>query len=166
MGTARDLIKNYTDEHATLDAGLARLTGTLDRARQGVDAGTVAALRDVDRFLNRELLPHAEWEELTFYPAVGELIRRHGNVNEGMLIDHLAIVDRVRTLTDLLRRIDAGERDPELIDRARILAYQIQALVEVHDRKEEDVYLALLRRHSSDQDLVHALAIGDLTGHD
>jgi hypothetical protein len=162
---ATDLIKDYKDEHATLDAGLARLTSVLDRAREGVDAGTVASLREVDRFLHRELVAHAEWEELTFYPAVGELIRRHGNVNEGMLIDHVAIVDRVKAFSALIRRIDAGEQDADLIDRARILAYQIQALVEVHDRKEED-YLALLRRHSSDQDLVHALAVGDLTGHD
>ncbi len=163
---ATDLIKDYKAEHANLDAGVARLTSVLDRAREGVDAATVASLREVDRFLHRELVAHAEWEELTFYPAVGELIRRHGNVNEGMLIDHVAIVDRVKAFSALIRRIDAGERDADLIDRTRILAYQIQALVEVHDRKEEDVYLALLRRHSSDQDLVHALAIGDLTGHD
>ena len=163
---ATDLIKRYKDEHADLDAGLARMTEVLDDARHGVDAATVAALRDLDRFLNRELLVHAEWEELTFYPPIGELIRRHGNVNEAMLIDHVAIVDRVKTFTELIRRIGAGERHADLIDRARILAYQIQALVAVHDRKEEDVYLALLRRHSSDEDLIHALAIGDLTGHD
>jgi hemerythrin-like domain-containing protein len=165
-GTATDLIERYKSEHTNLNDGLARLTEVLDRARHGVDAGTVVAFRELDRFLNRELLAHAEWEELTFYPAVGELIRRHGNVNEGMLIDHLAIVDRVKAFIELTRRIETGDRSPELIDRARILAYQIQALVEVHDRKEEDVYLALLRRHASDQDLVHALAIGDLTGHD
>jgi hypothetical protein len=163
---AIDLIRRYKDEHADLDAGLARMTEVLDQARQGVDAGTAAALRDLDRFLHRELLAHAEWEELTFYPAVGELIRRHGNVNEGMLIDHMAIVDRVKAFTELIRRIGAGDGSADLIDRARILAYQIQALVEVHDRKEEDVYLALLRRHSSDEDLMHALAVGDLTGHD
>jgi hypothetical protein len=142
------------------------MTEAMDHARGGVTADTLTALREVDGFLNRELLPHAEWEELTFYPAVGELIRRHGNINEGMLIDHLAIVDRVKEFTAVIRRIDAGARDPDLLDRARILAYEIRALHEVHDRKEEDVYLALLRRHSSDQDLIRALAVGDLTGHD
>jgi hemerythrin-like domain-containing protein len=164
--TTASLIEGFKAEHEHLDEGLARLTDVLDRMRAGVDGELLTALRDTDRFLNRVFLPHAEWEELTFYPVVGELIRRHGDVNAGMMIDHRVILNRIDQFVVLIRRIDAGERTPELLDQARILGYQIRALVEAHDRKEEEVYCGLLRRHLSDQEAVRAFVVGDLTGHD
>jgi hypothetical protein len=83
-----------------------------------------------------------------------------------MFIDHREIMRRIEEFVALAGRVEAGERDPETIDRARILAYQIQALVDAHERKEEEIYVALLNRHMSDRDVVHVLTVGDQLGHD
>jgi hypothetical protein len=63
------------------------------------------------------LIPHAEWEELTFYPAARDLVREHGDANGGMLIDHREILARIEAFTALVRRIEAGERDAGLLDQ-------------------------------------------------
>lgn len=158
------LLEAYRREHADLGAGLEALTQMLDRLHDGQPAP--GAVRDAERFFQQVMIPHAEWEELTFYPAAGELLRQHGDVNAAMVLDHREIAARVADLLALLARIEAGDREPALIDRARLLGYQIRALVEVHCRKEEEIYCALVRRHLSDGDVVRALAIGDQLGHD
>jgi hemerythrin-like domain-containing protein len=164
--TKAALIEGFRQEHKDLDAGMEAMTRTLDRLQAGVAADSVRDLSETRRFLQRVFVPHTEWEELTFYPALGDLLRAHGDPNAAMLIDHREIMARVDAFLALAERIEAGERDAALIDRARILAHQIRALVELHDRKEEEVYVALLRRHMSDRDAMSALAVGDQHGHD
>jgi hemerythrin-like domain-containing protein len=164
--TKGDLLQGYRTEHAHLDQGMARLTETLDRLASGLDPGLLRALADSDRFLRRVVVPHAEWEELTFYPAVRDVLRAHGDVNAAMLIDHREILARIQAFAALVRRLEAGERDPTLLDRARILGYQIRALIDVHCRKEEEIYCDLIRRYLSEQEAPGALAVGDLQGHD
>ncbi|MDR7523353.1 MAG: hemerythrin domain-containing protein [Armatimonadota bacterium] len=166
MSTKASLIEGYKREHSQLDEGLAAMTDTLDRLQRGVEPSLVRRLAETRRFLQRVFVPHAEWEELTFYPAVGELVRRHGDPNAQMLVDHREIMARIETFAALAGRIEAGERDPAVVDRARILAHQIRALVEAHDRKEEEIYLPLLVRHLSDREVASALAVGDQHGHD
>lgn len=158
------LLEAYRSEHADLNAGLEFLTRMLDSLHDGGPAS--GAVQEAERFFRKVMLPHAEWEELTFYPAAGELLREHGDVNAAMVIDHREIVSRVSDLLAMLQRIEAGDRDPALADRARILGYQIRALVEVHCRKEEEIYCSLLHRYLSDRDVVRALAVGDQLGHD
>ncbi|MDR7480914.1 MAG: hemerythrin domain-containing protein [Armatimonadota bacterium] len=158
------LLEAYRSEHTDLSAGLEALTQMLDRLRDGRPAP--GAVGETERFFRRVMIPHAEWEELTFYPAAGELLREHGDVNAAMVMDHREIASRVSDLLALLQRIEAGDCDPALVDRARILGYQIRALVEVHCRKEEEIYCSLLHRYLSDRDVVHALAVGDQLGHD
>ncbi|MDR7544848.1 MAG: hemerythrin domain-containing protein [Armatimonadota bacterium] len=167
MSATKDsLTRDYKREHDQLDAGLAAMTETMDRLQRQVESSQIGALSQTRQFLQQVFVPHAEWEELTFYPALGELVRKHGDPNAPMFIDHREIMGRVQAFVALASRIEAGERDPATIDRARILAYQIAALVEAHERKEEEVYLALLERHLSDREVVHVLTVGDQLGHD
>jgi hemerythrin-like domain-containing protein len=164
--TKTALIEGFKAEHAQLGAGLAALTGAMDRLQRGGDTAGVPQLRETEAFFRQVLVPHAEWEEITFYPGVGDLVRRHGDVNATMLIDHREILKRISEFVRLAGEIETGNIDPALVDRARILAYQIRALVEVHCLKEEEVYVSLLRRYLSDAEVVHALAVGDQMGHD
>lgn len=164
--TNASLTEGYKREHDQLDEGLAAMTETLDRLQRTVDQPLIRALGQTRQFLQNVFVPHAEWEELTFYPALGELVREHGDPNAAMFIDHREIMARIQAFTALASRIEAGERDPGMIDQARILAYQIQALVEAHERKEEEIYVALLRRHLSDREVVRVLSVGDQLGHD
>lgn len=160
------LLEEFTREHSQLSDGLAALTAALDGMRDGVEVLGARSLAESRRFIQQVLIPHAEWEELTFYPALGGLVREHADPNAGMLIDHREILSRVEAFLALVARIEAGERDPEVLDRARILGYQVRALVDLHCRKEEEIYCAVLRRHLSDREAVHALAVGDQHGHD
>lgn len=164
--TNASLTEGYKREHDQLDEGLAAMTETLDRLQRTVDQPLIRALGQTRQFLQNVFVPHAEWEELTFYPALGELVREHGDPNAAMFIDHREIMARIQAFSALASRIEAGERDPGMIDRARILAYQIQALVESHEKKEEEIYVALLRRHLSDREVVRVLSVGDQLGHD
>lgn len=160
------LLEGYKTEHAHLETGLTSMTELLDRLQVGVYPGALGALGGTIQFLQRVLVPHAEWEELTFYPALGALVREHGDPNDAMLIDHREILARVNEFVGMIRRVEAGEQDPGLLDRVRILGYQIRALVDLHCRKEEEIYCALLKRHLSDREAVRALALGDQAGHD
>ena len=164
--TKAALIEAFKVEHEGLKSGLSELTDAMDRLQQGRDPLPADSLRQSEQFLREAFIPHAEWDELTFYPGVGDLVRRYGDVNAPMLIDHREILSRITDFIAFAGRIEAGERDPALIDRARILAYQIRALVEVHSRKEDEIYCALLSRYVSDGEVFHALAIGDQMGHD
>lgn len=167
MGTVKgDLLEGFRTEHRALAAGMANLAAALDRLVVGGDADALARLPEADRFFRQILIPHAEWEELTFYPAVRDVLREHGDVNAAMLIDHREILARIQTFLALTRRLIAGERDAVLLDRVRILGYQIQALVEVHCLKEEEIYCSLIRRYLSDREAPNALAVGDQLGHD
>ncbi len=164
--TKAALIDGFKVEHAQLGAGLSALTDVLDRLQQGADPTLRSSLRETEHFFRQVLIPHAEWEEITFYPGVGDLVRRYGDVNATMLIDHREILSRISEFVTLAGKIEAGDVDPMLVDRARILAYQIRVLVDVHCRKEEEVYVALLCRHLTDDEVVNALAVGDQMGHD
>jgi hypothetical protein len=160
------LAQGYKREHDQLDEGLAAMTDTLDRLHRRLDPGVVKALGQTRQFLQKVFVPHAEWEELTFYPALGQLVRERGDPNAAMFIDHREIMRKIEAFVALASRIEAGEHDPALIDQARITAYQIQALVESHERKEEEIYVALMERHLSDREAVHVLSVGDQLGHD
>jgi hypothetical protein len=160
------LTEGYTREHGQLDEGLAAMTETLDQMQRVIDPGLVKALGRTRQFLQKVFVPHAEWEELTFYPALGELVREHGDPNAAMFIDHREIMRKIDAFVTLAGRIEAGEHDPVLVDQARIIAYQIQALVESHERKEEEIYVALMQRHLSDREAIRVMSVGDQLGHD
>lgn len=164
--TKASLTEGYKREHDQLDEGLAAMTDTLDRLQRQIDPSLVKALGKTKQFLEQVFVPHAEWEELTFYPALGELVRERGDPNAAMFIDHREIMRKIRAFIEVAGRIEAGEGDPALVDQARILAYQIQALVEAHECKEEEIYVALLERHLSDREVVRVLSVGDQLGHD
>lgn len=160
------LTQGYVREHDQLDEGLAAMIQVLDRLQRGVEPEAVAGLRKTRQFLRQVFVPHAEWEELTFYPALGPLVRERGDPNAAMYIDHREILRRIEDFLALAAEIERGDHDPGLIDRARILAYQIQALVETHERKEEEIYVALLQRHLSEREIVQVMTVGDQLGHD
>lgn len=164
--TKEALTEGYKREHDQLDEGLAAMTQTLDRMQRTIEPGLVKALGRTRQFLEKVFVPHAEWEELTFYPALGELVRERGDPNAAMFIDHREIMRKIEAFVALAGRIEAGEHDPALVDQARIFAYQIQALVESHERKEEEIYVALMQRHLSDREAVRVLSVGDQLGHD
>ena len=85
-------------------------------------------------FLRGSLIPHARAEEEFLYPAVARLLG-HAEATAPMSHDHVAI----GALTDALAEADRSDADA-----LQELLYGLHALITVHFRKEEDIYLPLL----------------------
>jgi hypothetical protein len=95
-----------------------------------------ALIAHIVDFLEMTLLPHAEEEERTLYPAVARRLL-HRRSTATMVRDHEAIRERVALL-----ELTA------LTDEARLqeLLYGLYALISVHFWKEEVEYLPLLEK--------------------
>jgi hypothetical protein len=85
-------------------------------------------------FLQGTLIPHAHVEEQGLYAGVAELLGDERSTAP-MLYDHRAIRERVGELASA--PIDDVARLQELL-------YGLCALIEVHFRKEEELYLPLV----------------------
>ncbi len=121
-------------------------------ARAAGEAESSSERESFVTFLNGDLLPHARGEERHLYPAVDELLRRHGRPTATMTVDHefiAAYVARIARLTRELDRASIAER-PRLLEQLRDLAIRLDALLEVHLAKEERVYLPLIEQHLDD----------------
>lgn len=93
-----------------------------------------ALLARVLEFLRGTLLPHAEAEERVLYPAVAGLYG-HPGATATMSYDHRAIGEQIDVL---------AAADPADTTTVQQLLYGLYALILVHFRKEEEIYLPLL----------------------
>jgi len=93
------------------------------------------AVRGVIEFLHGHLIPHAKAEERFLYPEVGRIFGSPG-ATRTMVLDHMEI----GRLTLHLER--AAEEGDEPMMRAAL--YGLYAIIELHVRKEEELYLPLL----------------------
>lgn len=144
------------------------LAETLDGYTADVEAGLVdrdteslaALLAGVTNFLSGELLPHAQGEERTLYPALDPILREHGRPTATMSVDHEFIADYARQIAETaqsLRAAPANER-AELARRLGRQLTQLQAVFGVHLAKEERVYLPLVEQAISAGDQQTLLA--------
>ncbi len=133
------------EEHEQLLPHLDHLRALAEEVR-GLDEGDLRTRVDgVLDFLTGTLLPHAAAEEASLYPAVDRVLRATGGATATMSVDHRAIGDRVRELADLA----AAPPSAEVRDRLERALVALEALVRLHFRKEEEVYLPLLSRLSA-----------------
>ncbi len=118
-----------------------------DRLRSEEDGDESVELQEVFDWLVSELLPHAVDEEEGLYPLVDGLTLEDGRASATMLIDHLVIREKVhdfgKVVAGLVGGVGGWQR-AELRDRARILAYQLEAILALHMKKEEEVYFELI----------------------
>ena len=73
-----------------------------------------------------------------------------------MALDHVALRSKVRDFGDAIAPLISGargQRARELRDRARIIAHQLEAILELHMHKEEDVYFAAVDQHATPEQL-------------
>ena len=123
------------------------LRGEHRRLRREVDAMREAArelpelspveraeLRDwIVSFLNEVLIPFAEAEEQGLYAGVAELLGDERSIAP-MIYDHRAICERA---------VELASTPVTDVARLQELMYGLHALIEVHFRKEEELYLPL-----------------------
>lgn len=121
----------------------AELRKELNTQVDGVLAGSDEGLTPLRDFLFDELLTHARGEERHFYPAVGPMLCAEGTAMATMTMDHVAIERYVDRFAGLLAD---QPRDRVAIERALVA---LQALVELHLDKEEQLLLPTLERNSN-----------------
>ena len=149
MASTQRPTEGFRREHEHLIHHLDDLRRTLDALRDGLGEREVAGLREAAWFFQVALKPHALWEERELYPLADELIRRYGKPSATMEMDHRDLVARMDAFQRELERLESGRAAAEDIDRIRILGYQIEAILLLHFRKEEDVYLDAIDRHAA-----------------
>jgi uncharacterized protein (DUF2249 family) len=106
-------------------------------------------------FLREELLPHAAGEETYLYPRVDGLIKQYGDATATMRVDHEEIVRLTGEIERVAGELSVASAPTERDERRRMLSrlgMQLEAILALHARKEEVVYLPLFASHlSSDE---------------
>ncbi|HZD80071.1 MAG TPA: hemerythrin domain-containing protein [Actinomycetota bacterium] len=132
-------------EHQELLPHLGHLGALAEQAPDLDEATLRERLHGVVDFLTHSLLPHAGVEEQTLYPAVDGLLRATGGGTGTMSIDHAEIGERIQALAAMVEEpLNPSARTA--IVRA---LEQLEAIVRLHFRKEEEAYLPLLSRLSA-----------------
>lgn len=100
-------------------------------------------------FLKSDLLLHASGEEEHLYSAVEVLIKAHGQATATMRVDHRFIEDFVRRIEAAGEALTHAASDERAARQAQLerLVLQLEAVLEVHLAKEEQVYLPLLEQY-------------------
>lgn len=135
------LTQPLRDEHAELWPRVLEISAVAAAVGQW-NADVSARLRATVSFLHDHLLAHAAAEEAALYPRVEKAFGVAG-VTETMVVDHRVIAAHVEALAELAGKA-GGAPAPEVVERLKAELYGIAALLEVHFRKEEDVYLPRL----------------------
>lgn len=117
-------------------------------------------LTKITTFLSGELLPHAQGEERTLYPALDPILREHGRPTATMSVDHEYIGEYARQIGETANslRSAAGAERAALARRLDRQITQLQGLFSVHLAKEERVYLPLVEQAISAGDQQALLA--------
>jgi uncharacterized protein (DUF2249 family) len=155
--TAKQLTSAIREHHRGLATTLDSYTSDIEslKASEGSDAAGLATLLDqVTSFLSGELMPHAQGEERTLYPALDPILRTHGRPTATMSIDHEYLgqhVQKVTALANQLRSADASKRETLTAQLQREMI-QLQGLFQVHLAKEERVYLPVIDEVVTDGD--------------
>ncbi len=159
--TTHELSAAIRAHHRELADILDRYTADAEAGIADLDTARLAELLDgLTRFLSGDLLPHAESEEKTLYPALDPIIREHGSPTATMSVDHEYIGDYARQITATARALRTADQRSRA-ELARILArqmVQLQGLFSVHLAKEERIYLPLIEQAVSDGDQQALLA--------
>ncbi len=153
--------EHFRHEHEHLMHHLAEMRQTLDRMRTRVSEHEVKDLEGADNFLRNILIAHAQWEEQHLYPVADHMIKEfNSDATETMKVDHQDLVARITEFAGAVQAL-AKEKNPQpdeaAIDRLRRMGYQIDAILSLHFRKEEDVYLRLIDEHMSQEEFDRTL---------
>jgi hypothetical protein len=136
------LTEALREEHRTYQPRIEDMRRLADDCTEERPTALAADLDRTLAFLDDELLPHAAAEDAVLYVAVAELL---GDLRstDTMRLDHAEIRHLVHELH--LRRDELGTAlAPTAVREARRLLYALHAVVSLHVRKEEEVYLRLL----------------------
>ena len=137
-----EISRRLADEHETLRPKLARIRDAADSLDRIPPPEAAESLRDVERLLTEDILPHETADEEDLYPYIAGLLPGE---------DPMATMSRAHRevfhLVDVLQRqiADLPAEGPEPADTRdlRRTLYGLHAVLRLHFDQEEELYLAL-----------------------
>jgi hemerythrin-like domain-containing protein len=127
---ARDILKTLRAEHDELRALFKQMEETTDRAKK--------TRADLLAEIEANLLPHAKWEELVFYPAFLERADRDGKKTHAEAVqEHRAV--ELTVLPDLMSK---PTDTPGFAGSAKVLG----EFVDHHASEEESTMFKMARK--------------------
>jgi len=137
------LARRFSAEHTTLRPDLARLRDVADQLDVARPAESIAAVREVHRFLVEELDPHEQAEDHDLYPVLARVLGG-SDPTATMSRAHVEISHLIRRLGRVLDDIAAEGPDADDIVELRRLLYGLHAILQLHFAQEDEGYLSLV----------------------
>lgn len=134
---ARDILKTLKSEHNVLRDLFKRMEDTTDRAEKG--------RAELLTKIEANLMPHAKWEEIAFYPAFKERADRDGlKTHAEAVLEHASVEETV------IPHVKASEvATPEFAGRVKVFG----EMIEHHASEEESTMFAMARKMFSAEEL-------------
>lgn len=134
---ARDILKTLQSEHNVLRDLFKRMEDTTDRAAKGRAELLVK--------IEATLMPHAKWEENSFYPAFKERADRDGlKTHAEAVLEHASVEQTV------IPHVKASDvTTPEFAGRVKVFG----EMIEHHAKEEETTMFAMAREMFSPEEL-------------
>jgi heavy metal translocating P-type ATPase len=137
-----DLSEQLRIEHRHLIPPLDRLRMVADALDSQGSGGGLQSLREIEKFLAEEILPHEATDETEIYPRMAEILPGD---------DPMATMSRAHReifhLVDLFQRqvadLPAGGPEPADITDLRRTLYGLHAILRLHFDQEEELYASL-----------------------
>jgi heavy metal translocating P-type ATPase len=136
------LARRFSVEHTTLRPDLARIRDVADQLDVARPAESIAAVRDVQRFLVEELDPHEQAEDHDLYPVLARVLGGN-DPTATMSRAHVEISHLIRRLGRVLDDIAPEGPDVDDIVELRRLLYGLHAILQLHFAQEDEGYLSL-----------------------
>jgi iron-sulfur cluster repair protein YtfE (RIC family) len=155
-----DVARYLIDEHKELLPHIEELRIVADSVG---DFPPRLLLRGIDKlydFLINQLIPHAQAEEETLYPAVAKILGTP-QATATMSRDHAEVSRLTGQLRVLRSQICTSGFDADKTKELRRLLYGLYTLLKIHFAKEEELYLPMLNARLGEfeaHELFHKLA--------
>lgn len=139
-----EMLRRFSAEHEEMRDQLSTLRETADLLADGRLGEGYAALRRVDTFLHKTLLPHIEAEESQLYPALHEVLGG-SETTATMSRMHVEIDNLAHRLNTHLEQADrTGGLQPGQVADLLSGLYGLHALLRLHFVQQEENYFALI----------------------
>ena len=126
-------------EHRELQNLLDRIRTAAERLDQQGSEGVRSELRDLDRLLQEQLLPHERQEEADVYPQVANLLGGRDPL-AALSRTHREIVHLVNVYRRLIADLPAQGADPAVWSDLRRVLFSLEAILRLHIDQEDEVY--------------------------
>jgi hypothetical protein len=154
------LARRFSAEHTTLRPDVARVRDVADQLDVAHPAESIAAVRDVHRFLVEELDPHEQAVDRVLYPVLARVLGGN-DPTATMSRAHVEISHLIRRLGRVLDGIAPEGPDIGDIVELRRLLYGLHAILQLHFAQEDEGYLSLVDDEQSQPPVSQVPVTGD-----